>query len=462
MVLLVEQPAIRVPERSYAISVLLGDFLGLPFELVLHDRNDVRITVAGHDDHELWIPDLFLSAADARWLQPASLPTLPLKTRVLENGSPHLPVLFASDRSFEEPRGGGTSVHLDVDVFGSCFFLLSRYEEAVSLDDLDRHQRFPLKSALAGRAGTLDRPLVNEYLELLWDALHGLWPELKRKKRSYRLVVSHDVDDLSVANHTPAHVAASTVTDIAVRREPRLALRRLRSYTRSRLGQPHYAGDPYNTFDFLMDVSESHGLKSAFYFVVSNGHKAPLDPAYDLKKPWASAILSRICERGHEVGLHGSYESFADGDMLAAELRLLQQLAEKAGIRQQGWGGRQHFLRWKNPDTWRVWNDLGMLYDSTLTHAEEVGFRCGCCYEYPVFDLQTRRPLQLRERPLVAMDATLLSYMKLEPEQAVQSVATLVETCRRFQGDFTLLWHSNFLISKKLRSTYGQIVEMAA
>jgi hypothetical protein len=284
---------------------------------------------------------------------------------------------------------------------------------------------------------------------------------LARKKRDYRLILSHDVDDLSVADHTPAHVAASTAMDLIVRREPRLAYRRVKSYARSRMGLPHYADDPYNTFDFLMDVSERHGVKSAFNFVAPT-RRAPLDPAYDLAQPWAPAVLTRIHERGHEVGFQGSYDSYANPSMLGDELRKLQQISDRAGVRQQEWGGRQHFLRWKNPDTWNAWNELGMSYDSTLTHAEEVGFRCGCCYEYPVFDLKSRRALRLRERPLVAMDATLFSYMKLSSEQVIQRILGLVETCRRYQGDFTLLCHPNFLLSSKLRSTYRQIVEAAA
>jgi hypothetical protein len=28
-------------------------------------------------------------------------------------------------------------------------------------------------------------------------------------------------------------------------------------------------------------------------------------------------------------------------------------VAEAAGVRQDEWGGRKHFLRWVNPDPWR-------------------------------------------------------------------------------------------------------------
>ena len=70
MVLLIEQPAIRVSERSYAIEVLLGEFLGLPIMTIIHESHDVRISAIGDNQCELWLPDTFFQAADGHWLEP--------------------------------------------------------------------------------------------------------------------------------------------------------------------------------------------------------------------------------------------------------------------------------------------------------------------------------------------------------------------------------------------------------
>jgi hypothetical protein len=50
----------------------------------------------------------------------------------------------------------------------------------------------------------------------------------------------------------------------------------------------------------------------------------------------------------------------------------LQRVAEAAGVRQDEWGGRQHFLRWATPDTWRDWEAAGLSHDSTLAYSEAV------------------------------------------------------------------------------------------
>ena len=117
-------------------------------------------------------------------------------------------------------------------------------------------------------------------------------------------------------------------------------------------------------------------------------------------------------------------------------------------------------MRWEAPTTWQAWEDAGLDYDSTLTFADNVGFRCGVCYEFPVFNLRTRRPLNLREQPLVVMEDTLLrkEYMNLPLDDVWERVVRLRERCKTFDGAFTLLWHNHMLVDKKMVRFYKRIV----
>ena len=58
--------------------------------------------------------------------------------------------------------------------------MLSRYEEAI-LKGRDKHDRFPSWISVADKGNFLERPIVNEYLEILWSCLSSLWNDLKRK-----------------------------------------------------------------------------------------------------------------------------------------------------------------------------------------------------------------------------------------------------------------------------------------
>ena len=211
-----------------------------------------------------------------------------------------------------------------------------------------------------------------------------------------------------------------------------------------------------------MDVSERHGLRSAFYFLAHRDQR-PRDGAYLFEHPWVRGIIGHIGRRGHEVGLHASFCTYRDAARTRGEFARLLRVAEAEGVRQQEWGGRQHFLRWANPDTWRNWEAAGLSYDSTLGYAETVGFRSGTCHPYRAFDLQHRRPLRLREMPFQVMDVTLLSSMALKPDAALAAVMDIGAECRRYGGCLGILWHNSTLLrSEREKRWYEDLVAAVA
>lgn len=449
-------------ERRYILDVMLGGFLGLAYRATPAPVQDVAITLAGaNPGRQLVLADVLLQTPPDRWLTPASLPDRPLPVWDLAGApvaapavSPRLPVIYGRPL----PGGGWLAatereVRLGVDLLGGAFFMLSRYEELVTAER-DAHGRFPAAAALALREGFLDRPIVNEYLEVLWWALHRLWPGLRRRERAFRVCPSHDVDAPWCTAGLPLRrVLANVAGDLLRRRDILLAARRLRSLALGALGRRD--ADMCQTFDFLMDVSERQGLRSAFYFIA--GRTDPrLDGEYSLADPGIRKLLRRIHRRGHEIGLHPSYHTYRSPERLRAEFAALRRAVAAEGITQPAWGGRQHYLRWAAPDTWQGWADAGLDYDATVGFADRPGFRAGTCYEYPVFNLRTRRCLPLVERPLTAMDGTLLDprYLGLRQEQAWERLHTLRERCRLFQGDFSLLWHNSSLVSPAARALY--------
>ena len=459
----ISHPPTYLAERRYIHDLLMGEFLGLGCVSRPHDRPEVRIDVPGHPDGKaLVLPDVLFQVPESRWLTEAAMPRRPLARWDVPAelaGAPlvsrRLPVVFGRDSGrpclYQESEEGAT---LGVDIFGSAFFLRTRYEELAS-PVADRHGRFPARASLAWQEGCLQRPLVNEYLEVLWAALCRLWPGLRRQPRSHRVLLSHDVDQpLCAVGRGLMDVLRSAGADLALRRDLSLVPRRLRAYLEGRTGV--FDTDPANTFDFVMSTSESQGLQSAFYFMA--GHPpGRMDGRYSLHHPWIRKLLRRIGQRGHEIGLHGGYDSPRDPLRLRLEFDNLRRVAAEEGIRQAVWGGRQHYLRWHNPATWQSWEAAGLDYDSTLAYADQPGFRCGVCYEYPVFDLKTRRSLRLRERPLVVMEAALIDRPVPRWADVCDRIERLNRTCKLFRGDFTLLWHNSLLISRAERHWYSVI-----
>lgn len=458
MSLLVRAPDSYPAERRYVVDLVLGEWLGLDYELVLEARSDISIEARGDGDgRRLRIAEGLFACPSDDWLSERSMPRRPLPSWTGSSSGVPLPVLFgAPDRDGHWIRRGSNDVELLIDVFGGAFFMLARYEESVR-PGRDGHLRFPANASLAWQEGFLDRPIVDDYVDLLWSELHALWPELVRRPTTFRLRLSHDVDRPWAAVGQSLGLVAHAVTgDLVRRRDPLLAARRARAILDGRAGRVDR--DPFNTFDLLMAASERHGLQSTFYFMT--GATDPThDGSYRIDDPPVKRLLRQVHDRGHEIGLHASYNTFRSADQMRIELEALTTTCASLGIEQPAWGVRQHYLRFEAPGTWRIQAEAGLSHDSTLGFADENGFRGGTCREYPVFDLAGETALQLRERPLIFMDAASRELLAMDYPAAAARVRALVATCRRHAGDAVLLYHNSSLPGGAARAHYRELID---
>lgn len=440
-------------ERRYVFDVLLGDFLGLEYQIETTAEQETRIESGGR---QLVMRDGLFGTPQAQWLSAASLPRTPLSSwspslEGVDLIDASLPLLFGAPL----PSGsmiqlGQDRVELGVDILGTCFFMLTRYEE-VAAPHTDKRGRYPASVSLAARGGFLSRPVVHEYLEVLWGCMRRLWPGLERRRRAFRRIVSHDVDHPFRYRFGVRHVLGALAHD--VRHNLPVAgqvLGVMRDVLAVRAGDCRR--DPYYTFDAIMDVAERRGEPHAFY--IFGGRSDPrLDPKYDVSHPLMRRLLNHIHSRGHEIGLHTSFHTYQDGGRIRREFEHLRRVCAEEGIRQDRWGVRQHFLRWSMPLTPRYLDEAGLDYDTTLGFADQAGFRTGACFEHAVYDLRRRVVLKLVERPLIAMECSVIDAqymgMGLEQERAWEHIRLLEARCRHYQGDFTLLWHNSRMQEKR-------------
>lgn len=403
------------------------------------------------DQHELFAsPDSEIACGHwdpttEGWTSVLGLPSLPT------------PAMASPPAPFVSVEGEVWSVAYDVPSL--MWWMLSRKEE-VNRTDRDSHDRFAATFSHAYRNDYLDRPIVDEWVDILRQVASRCWHGLELVRSEFSWCPSHDVDFPSrYAFRTPRGLAREVGLDLLRRHKPSNLFAAARVLATTRRGL--HRADPANTFDWLMDLSERYSARSAFYFICGRTNPR-LDAAYEPEHPAIRATLSQIHLRGHEVGLHPSYDTYLRPDLIATEAARLRRVCAEMSIEQDTWGGRMHYLRWRTPDTLYGWELAGMRYDSTLGYADRAGFRCGTCHEYQAFDPVVDRPLRLRIRPLIAMEGTVLSsqYMGLAtPEAAFAALAQLKDRCRAVGGRFTLLWHNSELGEPWLRDLYRAVVE---
>jgi len=356
-----------------------------------------------------------------------------------------VPILFwgeaaqGNDKPFAE-RVSKDTVLFYVDIIATTFFMLSRWEEVI-VPDRDEHDRFPATASVAYKQGFLDRPIVDEYALILREWVKVLLPGWEPKPRMFSIKLSHDID---FVQRIPGALAT-------IRRAGGDVLKR-RSL--AQVGRTLWLGindaasavlvpeqNSYlRSIYFLAELSHKYGLESTFYFLVSHPGDPFSDTGCNPELPWVKQCMEDLQQMGFEVGLHPSYDTLQNPEMLAAEKATLDKVLGHACR-----GGRQHFLRFRAPDTWRHWEQVGLTYDSTITYADHEGFRCGTCHPFRPFDVVQDRELDLWEYPLIVMDGTLHDYRGLTPEQGEARILELAQRCKQVEGTFTLLWHNTSL-----------------
>lgn len=162
-------------------------------------------------------------------------------------------------------------VETNVDIIASSFFMLSRYEEVI-LDVKDEHDRFPAESSVAYKENFLTRPIVNEYIDLLWEWIDGLNLGFRRKlpwnDRDFAVLLTHDVDELRKYRwwRPPLYSFGRSIKE----RQPGKMLRYAWDWIASSLGIKQ---DPYWTFDRISELEHKCDFRSAFYFIAGGNSK---------------------------------------------------------------------------------------------------------------------------------------------------------------------------------------------
>jgi len=426
----------------YTLDVLLSDVLDIDGEmpLIIFYGHEISVSESSSKQIIQIIPGNFFSKDI--YLSSESLPQLPIswldvsKFAALRMSvfGPRIPVLYWGQYKREDVVFKENSLIIcTADIIASTFFMLTRYEEII-VTERDESDRFPASSSLAYKEGFFHRPIVNEYAELVWDWIITLVPDARRKRKVYQLKLTHDVDQ--VRKYGAISRELRTSGSLAIKHlEPWKAITHLTGMVMTKWGGRK---DPYNCYEELMDISEQNGCKACFYFMA--GEPGSPDTRYNVNEEGIITIIRRILERDHQIGLHpglGTYQSLE-------RLQLQKENFDRV-LGYKDYGARQHYLQWRAPDTWRLYERVGLTHDSSVGYVETPGFRCGICVPFKVFDAVEGKNLNLKEIPLIAMDASLLSpkYGSIQYNNNKNHLLNSIkQNIKKVSGTFCLLWHN--------------------
>jgi hypothetical protein len=413
-------------ERKYAVDTLLRHYAHLEIEIIPR---------AGQLHYEITWADKSIIIRDQFFGHTIVGQTYLARERIPENiirtthpGFNDALLIFG----YEDLDITADKIESGLDLFAGAFFMLTRWEESfMQFEDL--HGRFPSDKALSVKSGFILRPIVDEYVALLKTWLRQLGYPLPPDLDEFKVVPTCDVDMPFFWLKKPRWKMLLTEWW----KDKRMA--NIRQTLRKIKGvELENEQDPYDQFDYMMSLAEQARLSMDFNMLV--GGITQFEGYYSIRHPRIKKLMKSFEDRKHRIGLHPSYNSFADSKLIVEEKKLLEKHLDHPVI-----SSRQHYLKYAVPATARYLADAGIKEDSTLGYAAEPGFRCGTSKPFPVFDIAKKQALPLLEHPLLIMDVSFRFYKKYSPDESIALCEKIIEEVKKHRGQLVFLWHNSNL-----------------
>jgi len=335
------------------------------------------------------------------------------------------------------------------DVFAASFYLVSRYEEYLPHQS-DALNRFTVKESLAGQKGFLQKPLVNIWAKKIERILKAKYPQLVIPEKKYNHFSTIDIDNAYAYKEKGAiRTAGAWIRSILL-----LDKEGLKNHLSVITG---FRRDPYDTYDALMRIQKQYNLKTIYFFLL--GDYAENDKNVPVSSKKLQSLIKFISDYA-ECGIHPSFASNSQNEKILLEKGRLRKI-----IRRDVTSSRQHFLMLQFPLTYRNLLQNDIFDDYTMGYAEDVGFRASICSPFYFYDLKEEMKTRLRVHPFAVMDATLLHYLKVKPDEALKMIEALVQEVKAVNGTFISLWHNESLSNippwKGWQNMYEEMVKIA-
>jgi len=335
------------------------------------------------------------------------------------------------------------------DVFSASFYLVSRYEEYLPFVK-DIHQRFQAENSLAYKHDFLQKPLINIWAKSLMQKIKQKHPDLEVISPTYNYISTIDIDNAFYYLEkgfvrSLAGFFASLFSFDFNGIQQRFAVL---------LGKQK---DPYDTYDAQLKLQKEYNLKAIYFILLADYGLNDKNISFTKRK--FQLLIKRLADYA-SIGIHPSYGSNTNFAKLPKEIKRLEGITKREVTK-----SRQHFLKLTLPETYNQLVDFGIRDDYTMGFASAIGFRASICSAYTFYNLDTETILPIKIHPFAVMDATLLYYLKLSPEQSLTQISALIEEVKNVNGTFISLWHndtfSNYKQWEGWESVYKEMIKVA-
>lgn len=195
--------------------------------------------------------------------------------------------------------------------------------------------------------------------------------------------------------------------------------------------------EPYYCFDKIIDLEDKYNVRSTFFFlqeslrfnIFSKNNWEKSLGKYKFSDNNIKSIIKILDNNGWEIGLHGSYNSYKDVELLKFEKHALESILGR-NIK----GIRQHYLNLDIPKTWVYQKEAGFVYDSSLGLKNEVGF------PKKIYKPYVDSISGIKIIPITIMDGYLFNLYN-NYDEMWSSCIKIIDEAERNEAVLNILWH---------------------
>lgn len=314
------------------------------------------------------------------------------------------------------------------DPFAASFYIVSRYEEYLETE-FDKYGRYPSAKSILSKNNLLKKPVVNIWSDLLAAEIISRYPDFHFPKRKFSFISTIDIDNAwAYLNKGFLRTTGALAKSVLKGNFPEFGAR-LKVLAGNKK-------DPYDTYQYLDSVFKGNEKKVKFFFLL--GDYAPFDKNIPHENLNLQKLIRNISDK-YDIGIHPSFAGFVHGchGKVIKEAGRLKKITGKEISK-----SRQHYLNLKFPKTYQNLIKACITEDYTMGFADNTGFRAGICTPFYFYDLQTETITNMLIVPFQVMDGTLLHYLSLSPEKALEEVVLLMTEVKKAGGTFVSIWHN--------------------
>lgn len=329
------------------------------------------------------------------------------------------------------------------DVFSWTFFFLSQYEEYLPCERDNYGRRLGVQCWLH-KENHLREPLIDRWRTQFQHELQKKFPDILFPKVQSYQAITIDVDSAFAYKHKGIYRTLGGIAKDVMGGNVQNLSKRLQTL----LG---FRADEFDTYEKYIKLSKRHKVELIWFFLLANFDGEDISLPHNSK-----ALRKRIASLANDftVGIHPGLKSNQDPSRLHQEINRLKHITGK-DVRHS----RQHFLKHHIPSTYYRLMEAGIEHEYSVGFHDVIGFKAATGWPFAFYDLHNEQTKPLMLHPFVAMDATLIRYMKLSPELAFDVLREIKQTCWHFKSPFVLLWHNETLSDSHGWEGYGQLLE---